>query len=447
MHVDLNHLLNLNIFHYIITLYQFRMLNQKKGENEEMRKAISFLLTAMLLIAGSIGAYAADATVPSDVQGTKYEEAVKTLLEKNITAGYPDNTFRPDKTIDRAEMCTIIVKAMGASEEDMKAAANAFNDMAGYDWALHFVNYGAANSVTAGKGGGKFAPADPVTYNEVATMLVKALGYTDKDLTGTYPESYTAKAAELGILKNVDISGKGETPATRGDVALMTASVAQQIIDKHQKNDGEEENEKPNTTGGAVTGGSIAPSDNNSSVFKSAGGAFGMINGVSSVLAADGNKVDQIEFLMGGNTYYLNTKDSGVAPRSINYDDGVLYYIKFNTSKEVKDVFENPSAGNAKHYSILAGSSTWADVLERSSRVVTTVEDGQTSSSAVNVTIGSDAAFYKAVFKGSSIDSYESGRLGDIGEGAKIRIYHVSDDDAQVGDVVVYVEADDAARI
>ena len=60
-------------------------------------------------------------------------------------------------------------------------------------------------------------PNNTVTYNEAATMIVRALGYTDEALGGTWPTNYVTKAMDKDILKNVTL-GQG---ATRGDIAIM----------------------------------------------------------------------------------------------------------------------------------------------------------------------------------------------------------------------------------
>lgn len=401
-----------------------------------MRRAISFLLVLMLILTSGIAAFAADVTIPTDVKGTNYESAVKNLMEKTGISGYSDGTFRPANTINRAEVCTIVVKAMQPSDVDLKAAENKFTDMAvpEYNWASSYVNYGAARKVVSGYSGNLFKPGNEVTYNEMAAMLINALGYTDKDLTGTWPENYMAKAKELGIFKNVAITGNGELAAARGDVALMTDAVVDQIIAKHKPIEPTKPT-KPTTTGSAV-----APSDNNAAIFEKAGGAFGMINGVSSVTDKDGDQVAQIEFFMNGNTYNLNTNKSGVAP-VIQYD-GSLYYIKFDANKAVRNIYADPSSGNPKHFVVLAGQNGWANVADRVKTVVTVTNGASTD----EVNMVSDVILYRATFDGDSVNGYEKGSLSDITAGAKIRAYDVTDDKSAMADIAVYITSDDVAK-
>ena len=60
-----------------------------------------------------------------------------------------------------------------------------------------------------------------VTYEQAATMIVRALGYTDqcKEMNGTWPAIYIQKAMALNIFE--DVVNGGANGANRGDVAIM----------------------------------------------------------------------------------------------------------------------------------------------------------------------------------------------------------------------------------
>ena len=427
-----------------------------------MKKAISFLLAALLVLSGVSAAFAAGTAVPSDVKGTKYEAAVTELMEKIGLAGYTDGTFRPENSINRAEVCTILGKALQPSDSALKSAPDVFKDMSGSDikWALEYVNYAASRGIVKGYDGGLFRPASIVTYNEMATMLVNALGYTDKELTGAWPESHISKAKELGIFKDVDIAGRGNSGATRGDVALMTAAVADKIIEQG-KNLSDESNtatsggavtDKPSTSGGAVTdkpttsGGAVTPptetpsgdqGDSGDSASKDVGGTFGLINDVDKASGGNGGTVQQIEFFTDGKKVDLLTTEADMV--SAPQYDGSLYYIKYDGNGRITAAYSNPAKADAEHYEDLAGSGGWADVKSIQNRVVT-LADG------TEVAISRDADFYCMAFMNDSIDSYEIATLHDIESGAKIRAYDITDDGTAAADVVVIVTKSDLEK-
>lgn len=210
--------MKLDIFH---ELRKFRFCREE-GKKEMKRKLCSLLIAAMM-IGSSLTAFAADAVVPKDVAGTVYEQAVKTLMEKNVVAGYADGTYRPAIGIARGEACTMIVKYLAPTEEALKQAKQSmFTDMKDH-WAINYVNYAVDKGIAKGYENNTFQPEAMVTYDEMATMLVNAMG-AGKDLTGTWPENYVNKAKELGILADVNVANTGEKSCNRGDVALMICS-------------------------------------------------------------------------------------------------------------------------------------------------------------------------------------------------------------------------------
>ena len=51
----------------------------------------------------------------SDLNGNWAEADVEALLAQHLVAGYPDNTFRPDAPITRAELVVLLAGALGWS--------------------------------------------------------------------------------------------------------------------------------------------------------------------------------------------------------------------------------------------------------------------------------------------------------------------------------------------
>lgn len=170
--------------------------------------------------------------VPSDVQGTAYEAAVKNLTEADILSGYPDGLFHPDNTVNRAEACVMVVKAMKPGSAALKEAGTSlFNDMGNYGWAAPYVNYAVSRGIVSGYGDNQFHPDQPVTYTEAAAMMINAMGYTASDLKGTWPNNYVDKARNIGLFQTVGNSSalNIKANANRGDFANMLNSVTQEI--------------------------------------------------------------------------------------------------------------------------------------------------------------------------------------------------------------------------
>ncbi|MBE6032519.1 MAG: S-layer homology domain-containing protein [Clostridiales bacterium] len=182
-----------------------------------MKKVLSFILI-LTLVLGSFGtAFAA----PADVEGLPCEGAVETLVEAGVISGYSDGSFHPERAITRAEIVKILTTALGYGYLAKSTLAD-FADTAGH-WAEGYAGLGAQMNLVKGYTDNTFRPEKTVTYNEAITFVLRALGYTDAYILadgGSYPDSYIAKAKELGILGDLPT---GNIPANRGDVAMLIA--------------------------------------------------------------------------------------------------------------------------------------------------------------------------------------------------------------------------------
>ncbi len=170
------------------------------------------LIMVLTLIGTSTVFAAADTvavTIPSDVEGTAYEEAVKALMDKGIITGDTDGKFHPEANLTRAQACIIVVKSMNPPAAEVTGTAtqlvgkSGFADMSGYGWAEGYIKYAVQQRVTKGYPDGTFRPGNNVTMNELITMVLRAAAYTDEGLGGTWPSNYTGKAAELDLLSNI----------------------------------------------------------------------------------------------------------------------------------------------------------------------------------------------------------------------------------------------------
>jgi hypothetical protein len=254
-----------------------------------MRKGIAFVLLLTLLLSGFSTVFAAGVTAPADVQGTIYEEVVTTLIDKGVLTGYPDGTYRPGDTISRAEACIIAVKSMKPTDEVLSEASESrFSDLEGFGWADKYINYATAKGVINGYPDGTFRPGNAITYNEMATMLVSALGFKSSDLNGVWPNNFVSKAKELGIFSGFTYVGQNN--ALRGHVALMDYAVVDDIAKANETPSGEPDY--------ADLAGPLA---------EFSGRAYGMVLDKASVLNEDKDAVEQIEFLFGNKTLYINT--------------------------------------------------------------------------------------------------------------------------------------------
>ena len=192
-----------------------------------MKKVLSIVLSiAMVVCLAPTMAFAATtsasqaAAAYSDTEGTACEGAVNVLTALKVVDGFTDGTYKPEQTVTRAQMAKLIVTALGVADY-ATAKTSKYTDMGAATWAIPYVEYASNLNIVNGVGNNKFNPNGLVTYEQAATMIVRALGYTDqcKEMNGTWPAIYIQKAMALNIFE--DVVNGGKNGANRGDVAIM----------------------------------------------------------------------------------------------------------------------------------------------------------------------------------------------------------------------------------
>lgn len=68
-----------------------------------------------------------------------------------------------------------------------------------------YVNAAVDNGIMGGLADGKFHPEQYVTYAQACTIMVKLLGYTDSDVTGSWPNNYLQKASSLSLTTGITL--------------------------------------------------------------------------------------------------------------------------------------------------------------------------------------------------------------------------------------------------
>lgn len=182
-----------------------------------MRKLLSFVLAATM----TLGSFGYAIATPADVEGTQYADAVNRLSALEILNGYEDGTFKPERTITRAEFAKIMTTTLGVGDAAKYAQGQTkFNDVPTDHWASGYINLAADLGIINGYGDGNFGPSDEVTYAQSITMIVRGLGYEPKaSALGGYPGGYIAIASEKDITDDVTVVNNQS--AIRGDVAIM----------------------------------------------------------------------------------------------------------------------------------------------------------------------------------------------------------------------------------
>ena len=107
----------------------------------------------------------------SDVPDTAwYSTAVSTLSKMGVISGYPDGTFRPNAPITRAEFAAMIARF----DETAKSADTPFTDISVH-WAENAIGKAYGNGWVEGSSKTVFCPESNLTRAETATLLNRVL--------------------------------------------------------------------------------------------------------------------------------------------------------------------------------------------------------------------------------------------------------------------------------
>lgn len=110
----------------------------------------------------------------SDIEGTENEEAIQYLLDTMVISGYPDGTFKPEQTINRAELMKIITEAR-AGAPDGELYQSCFPDVMD-EWFAKYVCYAKAQNWVQGYPDGNFKPDQSINKAEALKMIVNSQG-------------------------------------------------------------------------------------------------------------------------------------------------------------------------------------------------------------------------------------------------------------------------------
>ena len=171
-----------------------------------------------------------------------YHEPIDYVLKRGIMDGMTDNMFGPEVTLTRAMVVTMLYAMDG---KPSISNLSPFNDVVATDWFVNPVVWAADNGVVSGYDDGSFRPTNPVTREELATMLRSYAQYRNKDTSASgdlsaFVDQSTVSgwAAESvswavghGIINGRSgnrIAPKGT--ATRAEAATMFTRLCQNVL-------------------------------------------------------------------------------------------------------------------------------------------------------------------------------------------------------------------------
>lgn len=102
-----------------------------------------------------------------------YSDYVATGYNKSIVEGYPDSTFKPANTVNRAEFLKMLLTAMEV-KVDKNVGEDVYKDVPSDSWYAPYVKFAKEKNLLVIKEG-KFGPEEGMTRQETAELIYRTI--------------------------------------------------------------------------------------------------------------------------------------------------------------------------------------------------------------------------------------------------------------------------------
>ena len=192
-----------------------------------LKKILALVLAFMMALSVMVFASATNLEDYADSEqvSEEYAEAVDVLSGMGILKGSEGKLY-PKDYVQRSHVSTMIYRMMSTDVADAQVHIyedyGMFDDVSEDNWFAGFVNYSANNELVKGVGDNKFNPSGYMTGYELITILLRAIGYDQKNEISGSDWKITAAglAKQAGILGDFNETTLGSY-LTREQIAYL----------------------------------------------------------------------------------------------------------------------------------------------------------------------------------------------------------------------------------
>ena len=138
-----------------------------------MDKKIIFLIATIVVLSFAGFTLAATLTDLNDASWAK--EKIEKWVASGIIIGYPDGTFKPNRSITRAEFVTLVNSAF---DKNATTVTSNFSDIKASNWYSGVVATAKSEGYIIGYENNTFRPNQSITREEAATIVARLLKLT-----------------------------------------------------------------------------------------------------------------------------------------------------------------------------------------------------------------------------------------------------------------------------
>lgn len=199
------------------------------------KRMCSILLVVALALGLCTIAFAAVPGFSDVAEDAWYADAVIYCRDHGVMHGTSTTTFDPDTPMSRAMLATVLYRAAGSPTVSGTAD---FTDVAPTAYYADAVAWAFAEGIISGYGNGLFGSDDPVTREQIATILWRyegspapsgtAQSFADQASIDSYAVNAVAWARENGIINGMSVNlFAPKSQATRAQVATILMNYLQ----------------------------------------------------------------------------------------------------------------------------------------------------------------------------------------------------------------------------
>ena len=172
------------------------------------KRLLAALLTAALMVSLAVLPAGAAPGSFDDVSDPVTAVNADILRLMGVVDGTGGNMFDPNGTLTRAQFCAMTIRFLQREDEVQRYATRTiFTDVKSTHWARGYVNLAASagtgeekeTPLVSGVGNGLFLPDSQISLAEAVTILLRALGYSDQQVSAVWPQGYLDLAASIGL--------------------------------------------------------------------------------------------------------------------------------------------------------------------------------------------------------------------------------------------------------
>lgn len=195
-------------------------------------RTMKYLLVMVISVA-MVFATISPALAATDISGHWAQTVLEKWARDGLILGYPDGTMKPDEAVSRAEFVVFLNRASKAVNPN---ATSSFADVQRGDWFYADVASAAVAGYVFGYEDGTFRPSAPITREESAVIVGRALGLTagDTSTLSSFKDSSTIASWAKGAVAALCAKGimKGYEDGTFGPSRAISRAETVVILDR-----------------------------------------------------------------------------------------------------------------------------------------------------------------------------------------------------------------------